>query len=195
MADAVRTRVREAEPEVGEKYNAVYQYREDFLAHQLSTPLVIKALRPEEYELCPQGLIGWYLHQLATDTCFQDWWVFVHDIRKVSGRHKHQGGLVLFILEGRGYTTMNGVRYDWKEGDLLVLPLLPGGVEHQHFNLVEGGTSKWLAFIHVPTLDEVGSELSQTAIDPEWAAKNNVTSWKGASAATETLQNDPTRKV
>lgn len=188
MAEAVRTRVREAEPDPGQKYNALYQSREDFLARQLATPLVIKAPKPDEYELCPQGLIGWYLHpQVFTDRCFQDWYVFIHDIRGVSGRHRHQGGLVLFIIEGRGYSTMNGVRYDWKAGDLVVLPLLPEGVEHQHFNLVEGGTSKWLAFIHLPTFNEVGSELVQTAIDPEWAEKNGVTSWKGVSAATESL--------
>jgi hypothetical protein len=188
MPEAVRTRVREPEPDAGEKYGALMRNREEFCERQQTAPLVIKAPKPSEYELCPQGLIGWYLHpQLFTDTCLLDWWVFIHDIRGVSGRHRHQGGLVLFIIEGGGYSTMNGVRYDWEEGDLVLMPLLPEGVEHQHFNLVPDKSSKWLAFIHVPTFNEVGSELVQTAIDPEWAERFGVTTWRGAAVATEQL--------
>jgi mannose-6-phosphate isomerase-like protein (cupin superfamily) len=171
---------------VGQRYNAIYQAREDFLFHQANSPLVVKAPKQEEYELCPQGLIGWYLHpQVFTDRCLQDWWVFIHDIRGVSGRHRHQGGLVLFIIEGQGYSTMNGVRYDWKAGDMVLMPLMPEGVEHQHFNLVSGKSSRWLAFIHEGTFNEVGSELVQTAIDPEWAERFGVATWKGATVATE----------
>jgi mannose-6-phosphate isomerase-like protein (cupin superfamily) len=147
---------------------------------------VIKGLKPEQYELCPQGLIGWYLQpNSSSDACLQDWWVFIHDIRGVSGRHRHQGGLVLFIIEGRGYSTMNGVRYDWEEGDMIIMPLLREGVEHQHFNLREDGSSKWLAFIHLPTWNEQGSELVQSALDPEFVERFGVTSWKGATTAVE----------
>ena len=188
MAEQVGTRVREPEALPGAHYFALYENREDFLEHQATAPLVVKRVPKEEYELCPQGLIGWYLHpQVFSDRCLQEWWVFIHDIRGVSGRHRHQGGLVLFIIEGKGYSTMNGVRYDWKAGDMVLMPLLPEGVEHQHFNVVEGASSKWLAFIHEPTFNEVGSELVQTALDPEWVAETGVTTWRGASSATESV--------
>ncbi len=92
---------------------------------------------------------------------------------------------MLFIIEGRGYSTMNGVRYDWEEGDMIIMPLLREGVEHQHFNLREDGSSKWLAFIHLPTWNEQGSELVQSALDPEFVERFGVTSWKGATTAVE----------
>ncbi|MPZ92893.1 MAG: cupin domain-containing protein [Actinobacteria bacterium] len=186
MVERVQTRPREAADEAGEKYTALMRDRSDFVERQRTAPLVVKAPKKDEYELCPQGLIGWYLHpQVFTDRCLDEWYVFIHDIRGVSGRHRHQGGLVLFIIEGQGYSTMNGVRYDWKEGDLVLMPLLPEQVEHQHFNLRPDRPSKWMAFIHLPTFNNVGSELTQKAIDPEWAERSGQTTWRGANVAEE----------
>ena len=186
MSERVGTRSREPEPASFPKYLSLVTGREQFVDHQKTAPLVIKGLKPEQYELCPQGLIGWYLQPNdSSNACLQDWWVFIHDIRGVSGRHRHQGGLVLFIIEGRGYSTMNGVRYDWEEGDMVIMPLLREGVEHQHFNLREDGSSKWLAFIHLPTWNEQGSELVQSALDPEFVERYGVTSWRGATTAKE----------
>ncbi len=186
MSERVGTRSREPEPASFPKYLSLVTGREQFVDHQKTAPLVIKGLKPEQYELCPQGLIGWYLQPNdSSNACLQDWWVFIHDIRGVSGRHRHQGGLVLFIIEGRGYSTMNGVRYDWEEGDMIIMPLLREGVEHQHFNLREDGSSKWLAFIHLPTWNEQGSELVQSALDPEFVERYGVTSWRGATTAKE----------
>lgn len=188
MAEKVGTRTREPEPSMFAKYQACIDQREAFVRHHNETPLVIKGPKPDEFELGPQGLIGWYLQPEGfANTCLQDWWVFIHDIRGVSGRHRHQGGLVLFIIEGRGYSTMNGVRYDWEEGDMIIMPLLPEGVEHQHFNLREDGSSKWMAFIHLPTWNEQGSEMVQSALDPEFVERFGVTTWRGATIAQESL--------
>lgn len=186
MSEKVVVRQREPEPGGFANYMEVVAGRETFVNRQNSMPLVIKAPRPEQYELGPQGLLGWYLMPDGP-TCLQDWWVFIHDIRGVSGRHRHQGGLVLFIVEGKGYSILNGVRYDWEEGDVILMPLLPEGIEHQHFNLREDGSSKWLAFIHRPTFDEMGSELVQSALDPEFVERTGVTTWKGATVAKEEL--------
>lgn len=188
MSERVGTRSREPEPSAFPKYFSLITEREQFVELQQTAPLVIKAVKPDQFELCPQGLIGWYLQPHdSSNACLQDWWVFIHDIRGVSGRHRHQGGLVLFIIEGRGYSTMNGVRYDWEEGDMVIMPLLREGVEHQHFNLRTDGSSKWLAFIHQPTWNEQGSELVQSALDPEFVEHFGVTSWKGATTAVEKL--------
>ena len=96
------------------------------------------------------------------------WSVFQHDIRRHSGKHVHQGGLVIFVLEGRGYSVVDGVRYDWKKGDLIVLPIKPGGCEHQHFNLKEGEPCHWMAFVFRPFEERLGNQFQQHEISSEW---------------------------
>jgi gentisate 1,2-dioxygenase len=51
-----------------------------------------------------------------------------------SGRLKFQGGQVMMITEGRGYTVIDGVKHPWKAGDVLNLPLRADGIIVQHFN-------------------------------------------------------------
>ena len=97
------------------------------------------------------------------------WMVFEQDIRRHSGKHVHQGGLNIFVLEGIGYSTVNGVRYDWKKGDLIVLPIQPGGCEHQHFNLREGEPCRWMAFVYRPLKDALGQEFRQVETSPDWS--------------------------
>lgn len=165
-----RERTREPEPGSGPIYEKALRWREEFVHRQMTAPLIIRG-ESREFELSRQGKIRYYLNpQVYTDSCLQDWFVFLHEISGVSGRHRHQGGLVIFVLEGSGYTTINGERHDWNAGDLVLLPLVPGGVEHQHFNLTPDGSAKWLAFVHEPTYDEVASELVQTEISAEWKA-------------------------
>lgn len=110
------------------------------------------------WEQTRQGRIRYYLSREALqDTAFKDWSVFVHEIRSQSGRHRHQGGLVIYVIEGKGYTVINDRRVDWEAGDLLLLPIRPGGVEHQHFNADPERPAKWIAFIYKPFFDELGS--------------------------------------
>jgi len=162
-----RTAVREREPEQG-CYEALYRARREFQERQSAGKVVVKA-REREWELSRQGRIRWYLHpQMFKDTVLQDWYVFVQDIRTHSGKHTHQGGLVIYVLEGKGYTVVDGEKVEWEEGDLLLLPLKPGGVEHQHFNAEPGKGCRWLAFIYVPLWDHVGSQLEQKEVSPEW---------------------------
>ena len=98
-------------------------------------------------------------------------WMFVHDIRSHSGRHRHQGGLALFVLEGKGYTTVDGVRHDWEKGDLILLPIKENGVEHQHFNLDPDKPSRWLALAPLPLWDQLGWELTQVEEHPDWKGR------------------------
>ena len=51
-------------------------------------------------------------------------------------------------------------------GDLLLLPIKPGGVEHQHFNLQPGQDCRWIAFSYMPFFDHVASEFTQTEVSP-----------------------------
>lgn len=51
--------------------------------------------------------------------------------RTNSGRHRHASEAIMHCLEGRAYSVIDGVRYDWHAGDTFVIP---SGAWHQHFN-------------------------------------------------------------
>lgn len=103
------------------------------------------------------------------DTALQEWEVFVQNLPVRSGKHRHQGGLAIFILEGWGYSVFDGVRHEWTVGDLLMLPLTPGGLEHQHFNLAPY-PSRWIAFIYRPFWEYTGSQIVQMENSPAYDA-------------------------
>ena len=114
-----------------------------------------------------QGLVRWYLNDLITDTANDKWTMFVHEIRVHSGKHVHQGGLTIFVLKGKGYTTVDDVRFDWSAGDLICLPIKKGGVVHQHFNL-DGKPSRWLALINNRIIEFAGRFIEQKVESPDW---------------------------
>jgi hypothetical protein len=115
-----------------------------------------------------QGRSKYFLHLRAEDRAMQDWMLFQKDIMTESGAHTHQGGLVIYVTRGAGYSVFDGVKYDWKPGDLLILPVKPGGVEHQHFNYDDEQSSQWVAFIFVPFLFQTGSMLAQVKEQSNW---------------------------
>ncbi len=163
MAEEVRTREREREALPGGEYERALEEVAAFIERGKNGTITVKD-DDREWELCRQGVVKFYLvKDEYPDTVLQDWFVFAHDIKKQSGKHRHQGGLVLFVLEGEGATEVNGEMIEWEEGDCILLPLHPDGVEHVHFNRGTG-TAKWLAFIYEPTFNHVASELTQTAV-------------------------------
>lgn len=125
--------------------------------------------RPEE--LTRQGRLRYYLNRnTLQDTVLKDWNIFTHELRTRSGKHRHQGGLVIYVIEGKGYTIVEGQRQDWQSGDLILLPIRPGGVEHQHFNLNGSAPSRWMAYIYKPFHDEVAHGMEQREESPEFEA-------------------------
>ena len=174
MAELERERVRERESLPGAVYEKCYEERVQFVELGKNGTIVVRET-DRDWELCRQGRIKPYLiRNQFPDTVLQDWWVFVHDIRKQSGKHRHQGGLVLFVIAGEGATEVNGERVEWEEGDLILLPFHPDGIEHVHFNRGDG-IAQWLAFIYMPVFDHVSSELTQTQIAPDYQAKYGIT--------------------
>lgn len=167
MVDLTRTRTREQEPIDEGGYEYALRGRTEALQRGMNGQIVVRD-SDREWELNRQGFLKFYLlGDKYPETALQDWWVFVHDVRKTSGKHRHQGGLVLFVLEGRGATEVNGEIIEWEKGDCVLLPLHPDGVEHVHYNR---GTepAKWIAFVHVPAFDFVASEMVQTDINPNF---------------------------
>ena len=47
---------------------------------------------------------------------------------------RHGGDAVFYMLEGEGYTEVDGVRHGWKGGDVMTLPVFPDGVIYRHVN-------------------------------------------------------------
>ncbi len=168
MVEAERTRTREREPLEESPYELLYKNRQEFLERQEKGKIVIKQ-SDREWDVSRQGRLLWFLNPLKyKDTPLQDRCFFLHDIRTHSGKHVHQGGLVIFVVEGKGYSIIDGERVDWEEGDLILLPVKPGGVEHQHFNAQPGKPCKWLASIHLPIWDWVASEMTQREVAPDF---------------------------
>lgn len=111
-----------------------------------------------------------YSHPHMMDLTLNHFYLFTHKITTHAGRHIHQGGLTIFILKGRGYSMVEGVRHDWQAGDLLMLPIKRGGVDHQHFNL-DSEPSVWLAMIPQSLQRFVGRRLTQKETSPGWKGK------------------------
>lgn len=133
----------------------------------------IKVVRGKEkpWEINRQGIIRNYADNEDPKIANNNWTIFCHEVRQHSGRHKHQGGINLFVIKGRGYTVVDGERYDWKEGDLILLSIKKGGVEHQHFN-IDDKPSKWVAFRHRFQADGIGAFREQKESFMLWKEKD-----------------------
>ena len=139
----------------GFNYESMLRWRADWLEKQLHGKLLVRS-GERDFEASRQGLLKRYVtFDFTPDTALINWSVFLNDVREHSGRHKHQGGLALFIIEGQGSTDIDGTRYPWKRGDLITLPIRPGGIEHQHFNAKAGEPCRWVAFYYRPFEDWV----------------------------------------
>jgi hypothetical protein len=124
-----------------------------------------------KWEITKIGKLKYYLEpNTLKDNPLHDWYVFVNEIETHGGSHIHQGGIVsIFVLEGRGYSVVDGKRWDWEAGDLLLLPFKMGGVEHQHFNLDPGKPCRWLGLQYNPYRFAANPvEITQRLFHPQY---------------------------
>jgi hypothetical protein len=166
-----KERVREKEPAQqgsGLEYDESLKFYAEARERARTGKIVVKG-KEVPWEQNRQGYIKRYLRWRGqNDTAATDWTCFIHDIKKHSGKHRHQGGIQLFVLEGSGYTLVDGQRVDWEKGDLIVLPVKPNGCEHQHFNKDPGKPAKWMAFRYHPFSSVLGNMFEQVEDSPEW---------------------------
>src|SRR6478735_3403236 len=102
---AERLRVREREPGVPEAagYWVSVEHSAKLLERGLKGKVVVHA-DDRQLELGPMGNTYRYIYEgLHDDTALGDWWVFANNIRIHSGSHRHQGGLIIFVVEGTGH--------------------------------------------------------------------------------------------
>ena len=169
MAEQDRVRERERPPIADNNYERNMRQRKEFIERNATGQVVIKRSDRQLFQ-ARQGKLLYYLcPNNHPETPLQHWRVFIQEIRTCSGKHRHAGGLVIFVLDGLGYTIVDGERWDWKKGDLVLLPMKVGGVEHQHFNL--GPPEKpavWMAIINMPIHDYLASDLEQIENSPDF---------------------------
>ncbi len=170
MMEKETQRSKETEAAQPSYYDIMYGLQERARQRALQGKVVIRG-KEQPWQQARQGRFRYFLHLAMHDTAVQGWRFFVQDIRTHSGRHRHQGGLCIYVIEGKGWTTVDGVRHDWEEGDLILLPVKPRGCEHQHFNAEPGAPCKWLAFIYQPYVDALGNEMEQKEVSPDWAGQ------------------------
>lgn len=70
-----------------------------------------------------------------------------------NGRHRHFSEALVYILEGRGYSVIDDVKYDWEKGDVLAVPMMAW---HQHFNADSEKPVQFLAATNQPLLRSMG---------------------------------------
>jgi quercetin dioxygenase-like cupin family protein len=168
MAEMERTRERERPPLQDNPYETTLRWRRAQAERNENGPIVVKRSAREVF-MARQGKLRYFLDPIFyPETPLLHWRVFTHEIRTKSGKHRHQGGLLIYVLEGRGYSIVEGERMDWEKGDLVLLPLNPNEVEHQHFNLDPKKPSLWAAFIHLPTQEYLASDLQQVENSPDF---------------------------
>jgi gentisate 1,2-dioxygenase len=92
------------------------------------------------------GLMRWYMHPAIKDIMLSTLNIYEQTIaaRSHSGRLQFQGGQIIFVVEGAGYTMIDGVKHVWKARDVLNLPLKKDGIIVQHFNPSEAGSARLL---------------------------------------------------
>lgn len=167
MSERIGTRSREREPIKSMPYEKLMASREEYVQRQSTGVLLVKD-SDREWELCRQGYVRFFLDTVThPETALQDWCVFDFDVRKQSGTHRHQGGLVIMAIEGKGATEVDGELIEWEAGDLILLPIKPKGCTHRHFQRGDA-PAKWLAFLYIPQWDHCGSEMTQVELNPEF---------------------------
>ena len=104
------------------------------------------------------GNLRWYMHPNIDDTILSTLAFYELELapQSRSGRLKFQGGQVVYVLAGAGYTLLDGVAQRWKAGDVLNLPLRRDGIIVQHVN------------------DHASEAVRLLACEPNWFAATGV---------------------
>ncbi len=164
-----RTLERRRAPEPAETiYDRMRRLDSDNIRRRGEGKVVVKGSQLT-WEQNRQGLVKFYSYDTIWNTLAAPGWrIFMNLIKKHGGKHVHQGGLAIYVVDGKGYSVVDGVKYPWEEGDLLILPVKPKGCEHQHFNELPDKPAIWLAFIFTPMRDPALEEPLQREDHPDW---------------------------
>jgi quercetin dioxygenase-like cupin family protein len=74
---------------------------------------------------------------------------------KATSNHRHAYESLVYVLEGEGYTIMEGQRFDWRVGDAFYTP---PWCWHQHF-AAPGSHVRYLTATNMPLLHSMGQTV------------------------------------
>jgi gentisate 1,2-dioxygenase len=161
-----RERVREPDPAQISNYEKLVRHYEA-VAHREKTGELLIPSDKRDYQQSRQGFLKYYMNPIFTDTALSSWAVFEHLVKKQSGRHRHQGGIIIYVLEGHGMTETDDQLIEWQEGDLLLLPIKPRGSTHQHWNRDESKGCRWVAFRDLLMGHAIANTIDQVSEMPD----------------------------
>ena len=150
----------------------LYRLRDRQREHQRKGAWLIKG-RDLGWESNRQGKMKWFLHPALNSTSIRSMIVFEQEIPAGgrSGAQKTPGGSVLYILEGKGYTLLDGVRHDWQAEDLVNIPIRAQGVVVQHVNADPRRPVRFVSadlnLVDILGVDR-GAELEQIEAASDW---------------------------
>jgi hypothetical protein len=161
-------------------WDKIFELRDEQRAARKNGVQVIKEAQLP-LELNRQGLMRWYMHPDIKDTILSTYLVYSQEIPpgSRSGRLLFGGDQVIYVVEGQGYTLLDGVKHPWKAGDCLNLPLRKPGIVVQHFNTDPETTAKLIAvepnFLACASVDR-GTGFEQLENAPEFDRAKRVSS-------------------
>ena len=106
------------------------------------------------------GKLKWYMHPALKDRALQTLAVYLQELPPGgrSAKIQQQGEVIIYLLEGEGYSIVDGALFDWKPGDCINLPSKLEGVVHQHFNKSQTVPARLL--VAMPNLfDSLGVDM------------------------------------
>jgi gentisate 1,2-dioxygenase len=166
-----RERAKEPDPTQQSGYEKLVRHYQEMQHRQRTGRLLVKG-DELEYQKTRQGLLKFYLNPLVTDTALSSWSVFEHRINRQTGRHKHQGGVIIFVIEGEGSTQNDDEVLEWQAGDLIVLPIKPGGgSSHQHWNKDDTKGCRWIGLRDLMLAGYIANTMDQVAETPDAGGK------------------------
>lgn len=127
------------------------------------------------WQTSAQGIMKWYMHPNLKTPCISTLNIFVQEIPpgSRSGRLQYPGNMVMFIMQGQGYTLVDGQKHHWSKGDVVQIPVKPNGVVFQHFNTSEEEACRFVCAepnaVHSSGVDRHGA-LEQLEVAPEFKA-------------------------
>lgn len=103
------------------------------------------------------GRQKWYMHPDMTENALNSLLFWIQELPPGgrSGKLKTQGGTVGYVWVGRGYTLIDGERYEWEEGDVINLPVRTPGMVVQHVNADSRNPAR-LVFTEPNLIDALG---------------------------------------
>ena len=77
---------------------------------------------------------------------------------QLTNRHRHTYETVLYVVEGSGWTEIEGERVAWEAGDAVYIP---SWAWHRHQNMSDSKPAKYIACENAPQLQNLGVALRE----------------------------------